>query len=135
MVDPSGNAIIYIQRDEPEHLEYGGSKELSGLAKALDNARIFREFKNDDNAAAKILDFALVRYRSDAPVVDYVRVLAARAELAITLGDVERAQTIRNELESVHLSDEDRERFSHELHAADDLELWLNEREKGTDQA
>jgi hypothetical protein len=31
---------------------------------------MFREFKNDDNAAAKILDVALVRYRSDAPVVD-----------------------------------------------------------------
>jgi hypothetical protein len=130
VVDLSGNVVIYIQRGEPEHLEYGGSKQLSGLAKALDNARIFREFKNDDNAAAKILDVALVRFRSDAPVVDYVRALAARAELAIALGDVERAQTIRNELESIDLSDEDRERFSHELSAADDLEGWLNEQDK-----
>jgi len=25
-MDPSGNSIIFIQRDEPAELEYGGSK-------------------------------------------------------------------------------------------------------------
>src|SRR5262249_34217237 len=79
LTDPSGNAIIFIQRDEPEELEYGGSKELTGLAKVLDNARIYSEFKNDDARAAKVLDSALVKYRATAPKSDYVRALAARA--------------------------------------------------------
>ena len=51
IIDPSGNTIIFIQRDEPAELEYGGSKRLQGLARVLDNARILREFKNDDRAA------------------------------------------------------------------------------------
>src|SRR5690606_32988298 len=38
LVDPVGNTIIVIQRDEPRELEYGGSKALTGLAKVLDNA-------------------------------------------------------------------------------------------------
>jgi hypothetical protein len=42
---PSGNSIIFIQRDEPTELEYGGSKQLQGLARVLDNVRILREFK------------------------------------------------------------------------------------------
>lgn len=59
LVDPSGNSIMFIQRDEPAELEYGGSKKLTGLAKALDNARILREFKNDDLQAFRALKSAL----------------------------------------------------------------------------
>ncbi|MER6577809.1 hypothetical protein [Nonomuraea sp. NPDC001023] len=35
LTDPSGNSIMFIQRDEPAELEYGGSKKLTGLAAAL----------------------------------------------------------------------------------------------------
>ncbi|MDW5328297.1 hypothetical protein [Plantactinospora sp. KLBMP9567] len=52
IVDPSGNSIVFIRRDEPQDLEYGGSKQLTGLAKVLDNARILREFKTDDRVPA-----------------------------------------------------------------------------------
>ena len=47
VVDPSGNSIIYIRRDEPA-VEYGGSKELSGLARAIEKAAILRDMKEDD---------------------------------------------------------------------------------------
>ncbi|GAB3932889.1 hypothetical protein GCM10027614_02870 [Micromonospora vulcania] len=58
IVDPSGNTIIFIQRDEPAEVEYGGSKALQGLARVLDNARILREFKTDDRAAFRALSSA-----------------------------------------------------------------------------
>jgi len=64
--DPSGNCIIFINRDEPD-VEYGGSHQLCGLAKAHDNVRIFRDFKNDDALAARALDVALDRHRGTAP--------------------------------------------------------------------
>lgn len=47
LIDPSGNNIVFIQRDEPMELEYGGDRKLPPLARALDNARIYREFKKD----------------------------------------------------------------------------------------
>ena len=36
VMDPSGNSIVFIQRDEPTELEYGGSKQLQGLARVLE---------------------------------------------------------------------------------------------------
>lgn len=62
VVDPSGNTIIFIRRDEPAELEYGGSKRLQGLARVLDNARILREFKTDDLAAFRALNSGLRRH-------------------------------------------------------------------------
>ncbi len=58
IVDPSGNTIIFIRRDEPSELEYGGSPRLSGLTRVLDNARILREFKRDDLASFRALNSA-----------------------------------------------------------------------------
>ena len=44
IVDPSGNTITFIQRDEPEDLEYGGSTELAragpGARQRADPARV-----------------------------------------------------------------------------------------------
>jgi hypothetical protein len=55
LYDPSGNSVIVVQRDESPELEYGRSSALAGLAKARDNARIYSEFKNDDQAAFRHL--------------------------------------------------------------------------------
>ncbi|MFI6781606.1 hypothetical protein [Micromonospora sp. NPDC050276] len=82
IVDPSGNTIIFIQRDEPKDLEYGGSKELEGLARVLDNARILREFTMDDRAAYRALDSGMRRRAEDAPVVEQAMALALRGRLA-----------------------------------------------------
>jgi len=120
IIDPSGNSLIFIQRDEPPDLEYGGSKTLTGLAKAIDNARIFRDFKNDDKGAARILDSALVRFGTDAPPIDRARALVARAELAVILDDSERAEDCRAELKQISLTDAERSRL--ELETVDELE-------------
>ena len=47
------------------------------------------------------------------------------------MGDTERAQAVRAELQRITLSDEDRERFRHELRAAEELEGWLSTKEAG----
>lgn len=126
-VDPSGNSIIFVNRDEPTELEYGGSKRLTGLAKVLDNARILRDFKTDHEAAARVLDTGLRKYRATAPVLDVARALAGRAELAIALGDRPRANAIATELRALALTDADRIALAEELRAADELERWLGD--------
>jgi hypothetical protein len=122
VVDPSGNSVIYIKRTEKD-AEEGQSEqgERSPLVRALDNAARLRDAKGDDKAAAKVLDVALARNEAASPI-DRARALAARAELAVALGDAERAQAVRAELQQISLSDEDRERYRHELQATDDLE-------------
>ncbi len=68
--------------------------------------------------------FTSARHETADPI-ERARVLAARAELAVAMGDAERAQAVRLELQQILLSDEDRDRFRDELQAADDLERWL----------
>lgn len=120
--DPSGNSVLFVDRDEPE-IEYGGSRELSGLARALDNVRIFRDFKNDDVLAARALDAALDRHRADASRVDVARALADRAELAVAIGD--DAERYRRELAQLNLTDTERACAVIELEALAQIDEWM----------
>jgi hypothetical protein len=85
VMDPSGNSIIFIRRDEPTELEYGGSKQLQGLARVLDNARILREFKHDDRAAFRALNSGLRRHGEGASDVEQALVLAVLIEVSTAL--------------------------------------------------
>ncbi|MFR9749982.1 glyoxalase [Nocardia sp. 004] len=127
VVDPAGNQVIYIQRDEPMELEYGGSKELDGLAKVLDNAGILRDFKNDDKAAFRVLEVGLRRFRTEAPRLDRARALAALTELAVATENPERVEQFRAELRAMTLSAVERAVIADELRTADDLTAWLSE--------
>lgn len=109
IVDPSGNSVIFIQRDEPLELEYGGSKALKGLAKARDNARILREFKHDDLAALRALKSGLRRHGADASPGERALALADLIELATALGEHGLVETWRQELRAVPLDDEERQ--------------------------
>ncbi|WP_306362878.1 glyoxalase [Nocardia sp. CC227C] len=80
VVDPVGNGVLYIQNDEPDP-EYGGSKKLEGLSKALDNARILTDFKNDDNAAKKVIETGLRRFRTTASPDELTRAADMLAEI------------------------------------------------------
>ncbi|MGV0809621.1 glyoxalase [Mycolicibacterium setense] len=124
LYDPSGNCVVFIRRDEAE-ITYGGSRSLSGLAKALDNVAIFRDFKEDDVLAARALDTALRRYRDSAPRIDLARALADRIELAIALGDDETADSVRAELDSMMLTPAEGDAVALELQAITDLQRWL----------
>lgn len=123
LIDPSGNSIIFIQRDEPGELEYGGSKKLTGLAKALDNARILREFKNDDLQAFRALKSAVRRHGADASVVERVIVLCHLIDLAMVLG--EPTDPWLADLRGLELTHDDRRRIESELGHLTGLQEWL----------
>lgn len=71
-----------MRKSEPNSLEYGGSPRLSGLAKALDNARILRDLREDDLAALRALNSALRRPKPEDRREDRVTALARMIELA-----------------------------------------------------
>ncbi|AKJ31953.1 glyoxalase [Caldimonas brevitalea] len=131
VIDPSGNSLIFIQRDEPAHLDYGGSDTLTGLAKAIDNARILCNFRNDDRAAAKVLDTALRKHWGEASVQDKVRALAARVDIAIAMEDVQQCRQLHGRLQEIDLLDEVREKLRAELEILDGLTQWLSKAAAG----
>jgi hypothetical protein len=122
LTDPSGNSVIFVNRTA--HGGGGGRADLTGLAKATHTAAKLRDESGDDESAARVLDVALGRY-PDAPALDRARALAARAELAVALGEAERLRGLREELRRVPVSDEDRGKYRHEFEAAEALEREL----------
>ncbi|MEU5964253.1 glyoxalase [Micromonospora parva] len=124
IVDPSGNTITFIQRDEPKDVEYGGSKELEGLARVLDNARILREFKMDDRAAYRALDSGMRRRAEDAPVVEQAMALAALIELATVLDKDDRVPEWGERLRALPLPAEQRTRVREYVADPAVLEPW-----------
>ena len=107
VVDPAGNSVIYIQHGEPD-VDYGGSRELAGLARVLDNARILRDFKADDRAAARVLEVGLRRFRHSATPFEHARALAMLNEIHTAADDSERAAQRRRDLEALQPADADR---------------------------
>ena len=93
LVDLSGNSVIFVKKEPGAGKNDAPPPEpgaRSPLAKALAAAARLRDFKTDDAAAAKVLDVALARNEPSDPV-ERARALAARAELAVPLGDEARA--------------------------------------------
>lgn len=124
LIDPSGNSIIFIQRNEPAELEYGGSKKLMGLAKALDNARILREFKNDDLQAFRALKSAMRRHGADASPAERAIALCHLIDLAMVLG--EPTDPWLADLRGLDLTTDDRQRIESEVGHLPGLQEWLS---------
>ncbi|MFF2926901.1 glyoxalase [Streptomyces celluloflavus] len=124
VIDPSGNSIIFIQRDEPAELEYGGSKNLTGLAKALDHARIFAEFKSDDRTALRVITTALRRHGDTAPPLEVAHALANLIELAAALEETDGVDEWRRRLNALDITDAERHQVAEGLRNADALHLW-----------
>jgi catechol 2,3-dioxygenase-like lactoylglutathione lyase family enzyme len=131
--DPSGNVLLYVNRDESE-MDYSWYETTrSKLASAIDNAALLRDAYVNDKGAAQVLDKALTQNEAVDPII-LARALAMRAELAVAMGDTERAQAVRLELRQISLSDEERDRIRHELQAADSLERWITQSDDEFDE-
>jgi hypothetical protein len=116
ITDPAGNSVIFIKRgaeDQAAGEEYKKEGQTR-LQRAISLAARLRDYKGDDAAAAKALDTALA-HPDPADPFDRARALVARAELAIALGDRRHAIRLRDELETLSLSETDRRRFRDEL--------------------
>ncbi len=126
LTDIAGNSIIYIKRgkeDEEKAQEYLQSDQTS-LQKALSTAARLRDFKNDDKAAAKVLDNVLAR-EGQGTLVEYAKVLIARIELAVALDEIEKAGEIHTQLKILDLSDSDKLDLKEELIVLNDLEKQI----------
>ena len=125
VMDPSGNSIIFIQRDESTEVEYGGSKKLQGLARVLDNVRILREFKNDDWAAFRALSSGLRRHGDGAAAVEQAVALAVLIELSTALEESERVPEWAARLRRLSLTMEEHGRVESAVADPTLLERWM----------
>lgn len=138
--DADGNSLQFIAVDEPEYdyasNESGGdatfgrtltgiSRSRSSLLRALETATFLRDTYHDDRAAAKKLDNTLAR-ATDAAPIERARATAARAELALALGEGDLARRLRDELLRLPLDEPARTRHREELEAAERLAHWLS---------
>ncbi|HWS37097.1 MAG TPA: glyoxalase [Actinoplanes sp.] len=124
VMDPNGNSIVFIRRDEPQP-EYGGSAQLTGLAKVLDNARVLREFKTDDKAAFRALNSGLRRHAESATGVERATALAALIELSTVLGEPERVPEWGTRLREITLTPEETTRVTAFVADPELVEPWL----------
>lgn len=120
IVDPAGNWIRFISRDE--NWEAGSSRRASDageappsrLAAAMQVARRLRDGKGDDRAAARVLDAALARSEPGS-IRDTAKAIVARAELAAALGERAVVESMFAALSALPLGDEDRLAFQAEM--------------------
>ncbi|NOK39180.1 VOC family protein [Corallococcus exercitus] len=117
VVDPSGNSVMFIRRDEPSGYGDDAEAPTSILGKALKTARRLRDFKGDDAAAAKVLDVALKKVGAGT-TMERARALVARAELAVALGDTPDALERVRDLSALPLSEAEHEALRLELEAS-----------------
>jgi hypothetical protein len=131
LFDPAGNVLLYIEKTEPPANYDRHATAGSRLSKALENAIFLRDTYTNDDAAARVLDRALAEPDVAAPAVSYTplraRALAARAELAVALGQIERAEALQRQLEQLPLTEQERSGLHDELTAAANLERWIIE--------
>ena len=119
VVDPGGNWIRIFQSSPDEAADDG--EPIGRLAATLGQAIVLGDSKGDARQAARVLDATLARHGGTALPVDRVAALVYRAELAVRLGDDERARVLLSEVADVPLTDAERERLADALANADDL--------------
>ncbi|XSG77485.1 VOC family protein [Herpetosiphon llansteffanensis] len=112
LTDNAGNSIIFIKHgDEDESAAQAYlNPDQSPLQRALAVAARLRDFKNDDQAAAKTLDNALARY-TDEPVFEYAQALLARLELAQALEQSDQVERLNMQLSNLALNQEQRQQL------------------------
>jgi hypothetical protein len=108
VTDPSGNAVIFIQQGEKDNETYQRADDsgLSALQKSIARAIRFRDFKEDDGAAAKTLDVALQKDGKTSKV-DTAYALVIRMEIAMAMEDAKREGECLEELGKMKLSKEE----------------------------
>ena len=109
LVDNAGNSVIFIKRGDQDAEAAEAYKQAgqTPLQRALSTAARLRDFKNDDAAAAKVLDSALAQHDDGAPL-ERARVVLARIELAMALDEAERTRELQAQFQAIPLSEADR---------------------------
>ena len=127
LIDPGGN---WLRIHEHAHaasttgVNPPRKPERSALATALHAAGILGDSKGDPQAAAILLDKALIRAGSPA-VAELIAALVYRAELAVSLDDLPGAARFIAQMRTIPLDDETRAAVQGDIERADDLQQAL----------
>lgn len=118
MSDPAGNSIRVGQRtaESLEHPEVPKER----YARALHQAVLLGESKQDHTAAARIIDHALAADGAPTPV-QLVKLYVVRAEMAAQLGEPEQPAEWLDRAAAVRLTEEERLSAADELQRAKEL--------------
>lgn len=108
VTDPSGNAVIFVSLGEKDQDTYAQADKpgLTPLQKSIAVAIRFRDYKNDEEAAAKTLDAGLKR-KGVEQNIDTAEALLMRAELARELQQPAREKECYEALKAFHLTAEE----------------------------
>ncbi|WP_367044011.1 VOC family protein [Streptomyces sp. Je 1-332] len=122
MTDPAGNNIRVGQPIADSFAHSAVPKER--YARALHQAVLLGESKEDPSAAARIIDHALAADGTPTPV-QLVKLYVVRAEMAEQLGEPERPAEWLDRAAAVRLTEEERQAAADELLRAEDLHASL----------
>jgi hypothetical protein len=124
VIDPGGN-WIRVFRDAAAG-PMPATTPAGRLAKALANAVVQADSRDNAGQAVRILDSALARPQADDDPVEQVEVLVYRAELAMVLHDPTTAAEMLARVRSVVLSEDEAARAASALDNAADLATGLH---------
>lgn len=114
LTDVSGNSMIFIDSDsgekDQETWEKADNKNQSPLQKAIAMAIRFRDYKEDEQAAAKTLDVALRKAENEEKTT-LAEALAVRMDLAVFMGNRARADECNKLLSQLGLPQVDVDRL------------------------
>lgn len=113
LTDISGNCVIFINygEEDQETWEKADDKNQTPLQKSVAAAIRFRDYKEDEKAAAKTIDAALKKATNELPS-DFAEALIIRIDLAKVLNDLPREEECRMHLAQVNLADEEKEQLA-----------------------
>ena len=99
LTDPNGTSAIFIKHGPEDEAEAHAYEDpgLTPLQRAIKLAQRLRDYRLDDDAAAKALDVALRGAGDDEAREDRATALEARAELARAMEDVSLAERLEAE--------------------------------------
>nr|WP_199156745.1 hypothetical protein [Pedobacter sp. ASV2] len=105
--DVSGNCIIFINNGKRDQQiwEKAEDKKQTPLQQSIATAIRFRDFKEDEKAAAKTSDIALKKVNKE-PVQEIAEALLIRMDLAITRNDLNRREECRILISQLRLPEE-----------------------------
>ncbi|WP_071396324.1 VOC family protein [Bacillus tuaregi] len=118
--DPFGNMLVYMDKhyEPPLYLEAQDRTE-----EILNQAWFLRDIYANDRAAAQTLDRALEKTK-DETGIGRARLLAARAEIAVAMGELDLALKLEDMVSGINLLDSELRRFEEELGISRHLRNW-----------
>ncbi|HWM37267.1 MAG TPA: VOC family protein [Streptomyces sp.] len=119
MSDPGGNCIRIGKKTSEDQHHRPAPKET--FARALHNAALFADSRDDPQGAAKIIDRVLKMEDEQPTPVQLLRLLVLRSDVAGRLGDDKTATHMLEQAAAVQLSEGERELARDDLERLEEL--------------